>query len=78
MAQCKCGSDRIVNVSAKCNDMCDVSTYADCVYRSTDGYVKRDMGIGGGDYIEFSYCLNCGQIQGTFPRPETELEQVSE
>jgi hypothetical protein len=25
------------------------------------------MGIGHGDYIEFRYCLNCGQIQGEFP-----------
>ena len=25
------------------------------------------MGIGGGDYIEFAYCLDCGQIQKDFP-----------
>lgn len=39
-----------------------------------EGYVASDMGIGGGDYIEFGYCLDCGQIQGEFPRPETLLE----
>jgi hypothetical protein len=32
-----------------------------------DGYVPSKMGIGGGDYMEFSYCLDCGQIQGKFP-----------
>jgi hypothetical protein len=32
------------------------------------------MGIGGGDYVAFSYCLDCGQIQGDFPLPETGME----
>lgn len=31
------------------------------------GYVLHDVGIGGSDDIEFTYCLDCGQIQGTFP-----------
>lgn len=32
-----------------------------------DGYVPDDIGIGGGDYVEFTWCLECGQIQGQFP-----------
>lgn len=43
--------------------------------KEKDGYVPSDMGIGGGDYIEFEWCLDCGQIQGTFPRLMTELEK---
>jgi hypothetical protein len=39
------------------------------------GYVPDDMGIGGGDYVEFDYCLQCGQIQGRFPRGITSLEK---
>lgn len=35
------------------------------------------MGIGGGDYVEFDYCLDCGQIQGTFPVPKHEIEEKS-
>jgi hypothetical protein len=39
-----------------------------------DGYVPGDMGIGAGDYIEFEFCGDCGQIQGDFPLLPTELE----
>jgi hypothetical protein len=58
-----CGSDRVISVSGKCNDMCNVA------YKGMElnDYVPRDMGIGGGDYMEFSYCLECGKIQGNFP-----------
>jgi hypothetical protein len=34
------------------------------------GYVPCDIGIGKGDYLEFDYCLECGQMQGTFPIPD--------
>ena len=57
---CKCGSERIARVSAKCSDMCVVTVGAE----EHEGYVPHDFGIGGGDYISFSYCLDCGQIQG--------------
>lgn len=42
-----------------------------------EGYVPQEFGVGGGDYIEFSFCLECGQIQrgvGGFPLPLVELE----
>jgi len=38
------------------------------------GYVPRDLGIGGGDDVNFDYCLDCGQIQGRFPLPTTAME----
>jgi hypothetical protein len=41
-------------------------------------YLPSDLGIGGGDDSEFDYCLDCGQIQGTFPMPPTCLEADSE
>jgi hypothetical protein len=25
-----------------------------------DGYVPRGLGIGGGDYLEFAFCTECG------------------
>lgn len=31
------------------------------------GEVPDDIGLGGGDYIRFRYCMLCGQIQGVFP-----------
>ena len=66
----KCSSERVAKVSGKCSDMCSVRTGC----HKLNDYVPSDMGIGGGDYLEFDYCLNCGQLQGEFPIPKTELE----
>ncbi len=67
----RCNSDQVADVNAKCSDLCFV-TYPDG--REHDGYVPGDLGIGGGDYVEFSLCLNCGQMQGTFPAKDEEAE----
>ena len=72
MANCKtCKSDRIASVSSKASDLHCVQIVGG---NEHDGYLPSDMGIGGGDYVEFSWCLNCGQIQGKFPLPPCELE----
>jgi len=42
--------------------------------KSNQNYV----GIGGGDYIQFMYCLNCGKIHGNFPLPTTMIELKEE
>ena len=61
---CKtCGSERVVSVSGKCSDMFGLA--GDGV--DMDGYVPDGIGIGGGDYMSFCYCLECGQIQDDFP-----------
>ncbi len=54
-----------MSVSAKCADMFSANFKGLCY----DDYVPGDIGIGSGcgDYVEFKYCLNCGQIQGEFP-----------
>lgn len=70
---CKCGSTRVARVNAKCSDMCSIG-YGAKLY---DGYVPSGIGItkrgGGGDYVEFDYCLDCGQMQGKFPISERAL-----
>jgi len=66
-----CKSNRIMSITGKCNDTCG----GDINNVEFEGYVPKDLGIGGGDYIEFSYCLNCGQIQGKFPLPVSGLEE---
>jgi hypothetical protein len=38
--------------------------------------VPRDLGIGGGDDVQLTYCLDCGQIQGKFPLPPTQMEEA--
>ena len=74
MACKKCNSDRVVSVGGKCSDLSNV-----CLHEAEiDGYLPDDMGIGGGDYIEFDFCLDCGQIAGDFPVKKTEIERKLE
>lgn len=54
----KCDSSRLMDVSAKCSDMCTVKL---------DGYAPGNVNIGGGDYLEFVVCANCGHLQGKWP-----------
>jgi len=76
----KCNSERIMSINAKCSDLFDAG-YQGKYY---DGYVIEGMGItdgdGYGDYVTFDYCLDCGQIQGTFPVevPEQFLTETEE
>ena len=54
---------RILRVSAKCSDLCCVSYEKDGkTVKETDGYVPSNVGIGGGDYVEFDLDLDTGQI----------------
>ena len=46
--------------------------------KSNQNYVPYDLGIGGGYYIQFMYCLNCGKIHGNFPLPTTMIELKEE
>jgi len=59
----KCELDRIVNFMGKSSDLCHIEM-GEVEY---DGDCPRDIGIGGGDYVNINYCLECGKIQGTFP-----------
>ena len=68
----RCSSDRILSISGKCSDCC---TYSITNQNLTgDGYVPDNLNVGGGDYIEFTVCLDCGQQQGIWPVPPTEGE----
>ena len=64
-----CGSNRVMSVTGKCSDMCGI-LFQDKDY---DGYVPNDLNIGGGDYIEFDVCLDCGKLQGEFPIEDPKL-----
>jgi len=70
MTRCqRCRSNKVVYVQAKCSDRFSLfhNPPDDGTPIDYEGYVPMYMGIGGGDYVEFGYCLNCGQIQGDFP-----------
>lgn len=66
----RCNSQRIASITAKCSDCCGISM-GEC---EKSGYVPGDMGIGGGSYIEMCWCLECGQIQGDWPKIECSAE----
>ena len=68
---CKCGSERILSVNAKCSDLCATSYFirhADDDEQIEEiggcGYVPDLKAIGGGDYIDIEICLDCGTLQG--------------
>lgn len=67
----RCKSKRIAEVNGKCSDMCSYEVSG----TEVSGYVPSDLGVGGGDYIEVKYCLDCGQLQGKFPLPVAEIEK---
>lgn len=67
-----CKSERIMSVYAKASDLHMVQMVN--THQEHDGYLPEDLGIGGGDEVQFTYCLDCGQIQGDFPLDETDLE----
>jgi hypothetical protein len=59
-----CKGDRILGVCGKTSDLYSHAFKG----KSYDGYVPDNLGIGGGDYIEFGLCLDCGKIQDDFPK----------
>jgi len=65
----ECHGERILEVSAKCSDLCFVRM-GDFEH---NGYVPQDCGItqenSYGDYVMFDLCMECGQLQGKFPIP---------
>ncbi len=66
----RCDGARLAHILARCSDMCSV----DLAGRHRSGYVPRDLGIGGGDDVQFTHCLDCGQLQGRFPVPPSGIE----
>ena len=71
MSCIRCNSDRILSVNAHSKDLGCFEIYS----QEHDGYVPEDLGIGGGDDVEFDLCLDCGQMQGKWPLPQSKLER---
>jgi hypothetical protein len=74
---CKCGSKRIISVNGKTSDMCQVR-YAEL---DVSGYVPKLAGIdtpkdGYGDYVQYSFCADCGQMRGKFPLSDTAIRNA--
>jgi len=61
-----------VQISGKTSDLFNMR-YDKFEY---EGYVPEGIVIGDGgygDYIQFSFCLECGKIQGQFPVSEKKV-----
>ena len=75
MACQKCKSERVASINGKCSDMCFFKVPG---YETRNGYSPQGVGLKNsyGDYVEFDYCLECGQIQGKFPVSEESVKAV--
>jgi len=65
----KCGSDRILHLNCKHDDRfgCYVGDF-----EIENDYAPHIDDLCGGDYTDFVVCLDCGQMQGEFPKPLVE------
>jgi hypothetical protein len=70
----RCKSHRVASVSGKCSDLGSFGLGS----IDHDGSIPDEVGIGGGDYIEIDYCLDCGQLQGEWPLPVSPIERGEE
>lgn len=62
---CKCGSKRLMNLSGKSSDL--HSWEIEHLKHEGDGYAPDIPHVCDGDYIDFTFCLDCGQIQHFSP-----------
>ena len=61
MACIKCDSTRLMSIDAKSSDLNFVEVpHLDVEH---DGYAPNIPGVCGGDYVNLTFCLDCGQIQ---------------
>lgn len=69
---CKCGSNRIIGVSAHSSDL-NVVTYNDMAH---EGYIPYGLNIGGGDDVEIDFCADCGAIQDFEPLSDQDIRKA--
>ena len=71
-----CKSKRLAHCGAHCSDLFII----EIGQNKHQGYVPDDLGFGGGrggNNFVITICLDCGQTQGKFPKPLTELERIT-
>lgn len=67
----RCSSDRIFKMDSKSSD-CNSWSFQ---HFDGDRYAPILPGICGGDYVRIQVCLECGQLQGSFPIDSKALER---
>lgn len=63
-----------IKVTAKCDDMSSVSVEE--LNLRKEGYVPRELGIGGGDYIRLTIDSDTGKIEGWVSLSSEDLEKA--
>lgn len=67
----RCNSSRMVKVMAKAAGTMEGL--------GTMRFEKLDIpDLTDGEYLRFTYCLTCGQVQGSFPTPPLPIELQSD
>ena len=64
------GTAKLYRVYAKCSDQCSIDHHNGKV---TDGYVPDWIGEYG-DYVSFTVCRHCGQVQGSWPELDKSIK----
>ena len=73
----KCGSERLLDINAKCSDLFSMRDQT----KGGNGYVPTNLFFGAegsGDYVRIEFCLDCGKIQGEFPVSQDEVDAAFE
>lgn len=65
------GTKKLYSISAKCSDLYSHEHHGG---KSYDGYVPDWIGEYG-DYVQFTICRHCGQVQGEWPELNKEINQ---
>lgn len=71
---------KVLSFTAKCSDLFSgqITDEDFNTIKEYDGYVPKDLGIGGGDYLEMEIDLQTGQIINWKPIKEIEIEDKDE
>lgn len=72
----KCESKRVMSLYGKCSDRSNSSMQE--FDHEHDGYTPHINNVCGGDDIDITVCLDCGQLQGEWPLEKTEFEEECE
>ena len=69
-----CNKKNLINFSGKVSDLFQI--FIEGQELPSNLGVPSNLNLGrGGDYVDFSYCSNCGQMDGKFPLDLTKQKE---
>ena len=67
---------RTISLSAKCSDMFSAVYTSAAGEKEYDGYVPEQIGVGDGDYVNFTIDIDTGKIVGWEIPTEEKLAEI--